>query len=314
MKGRTKLMQGIEISRRYYEQYGREMIAASFPEYEGRIAAGLAGQGSDCFGFDDETSRDHDFGAGFCLWLDDADYDEIGFALSRAYAALPKTFEGVKKAVINPGGDNHYGVMRISDFFLPLTGSAGAPESIGQWLNVPEYSLAAATNGEVFRDDTGKFTAIRKEILTGMPEDVKLKKIAAKTIRIAQSGQYNFPRCLAHGEKGAAALALAEFAKEAASLAYLLSGQFCPFYKWALKGLGRLNCFSFLEETLNTLLTEETDSSQIKTIEETAAYFASYFRNHGLSECRDNFLEPHAYEIRNKIRNPILRNAHIMEG
>ena len=36
-----KSMQGIEICRRYYENYGGEMIHNLFPEYENRIAAGI---------------------------------------------------------------------------------------------------------------------------------------------------------------------------------------------------------------------------------------------------------------------------------
>ena len=66
-------MKGIELSLKFYEQYGKEMIEGQFAELKGRIAVGLVGHGSECFGFDDEISRDHDFEPGFCLWLTDDD-------------------------------------------------------------------------------------------------------------------------------------------------------------------------------------------------------------------------------------------------
>ncbi len=42
------------------------MIAGKFQAYESRIAVGLVGKGSDCFGFDDVLSQDHDFGTALC--------------------------------------------------------------------------------------------------------------------------------------------------------------------------------------------------------------------------------------------------------
>ncbi len=306
-------MKGTEISRKYYETFGREMIHSSFPELEGRIAAGIAGPGSDCFGYDDEISRDHDSGAGFCLWLTDEDYDRAGFALARAYGSLPDEMDGIAKAPVNPYGKNHFGVMKISDFFRPLTGSAGAPESDGQWLYTPEFTLAAAVNGEVFRDDLGVFTGIREKIKSGMPADVRLKKIAARAIGMAQSGQYNFSRCISHGERGAASLAKTEFAKNCISLVYLLNGSFAPFYKWALRGMKSLDLLSDTAEALEELLCSETHAAQSAVIEDIAGEFADYFRQSGLSVCRDDFLEMHAYEIQNKIKNPDIRNMHIME-
>ena len=306
-------MQGIEISRRYYEKYGREMIHNLFPEYESRIAAGIAGEGSDCFGFDDEISRDHDFGAGFRLWVDDETYDEIGFKLTRAYTALPDEIDGIKAFKIRPYGTDRFGVIKISDFFLPLTGSPGAPESLIQWATLPDYSLAAAVNGEIFRDDSGIVTGIRESILD-MPEDVKLKKISARAIAMAQSGQYNYRRCIEHGERGAAALAKAEFVKNAAALCHNLGGRYCPFYKWAFRSLQTLEKFAFLHDDLVSLAVREADEKCFDEIERISGIFADYFRENGLSQVGDNFLEPHAYEIQNKISDPALRNMHIMEG
>lgn len=54
-----------EKNRRFYDRFVAGLIHTGFPEYEDRIAVGIAGEGSDCFGYDDEISRDHDFGRAF---------------------------------------------------------------------------------------------------------------------------------------------------------------------------------------------------------------------------------------------------------
>ena len=64
-------MNGLELSRAFYEQYGAPMLHEQFPEVEKLVAVGLIGSGSECLGFDDEVSRDHDFEPGFCLLLPD---------------------------------------------------------------------------------------------------------------------------------------------------------------------------------------------------------------------------------------------------
>jgi hypothetical protein len=76
--GQVKIMQGLEIAEKYFWKYGAPLIDQKFNQYKGRIAAGLVGDGSDCYGFDDEISQDHDWGPGFCLWLNKTDYAAIG--------------------------------------------------------------------------------------------------------------------------------------------------------------------------------------------------------------------------------------------
>lgn len=63
-------MNGLELARYYYETAGKQALERQVPDLVPRLAIGLAGEGSECFGLDDELSRDHDWGPGV-LHLDD---------------------------------------------------------------------------------------------------------------------------------------------------------------------------------------------------------------------------------------------------
>ena len=52
-----------------------------------------------------------------------------------------------------------------------------------------------------------------REKLSVLPGDVRLKKLAGELVTAGQAGPYNYGRAVSRGEKGAAALALGEFAK-----------------------------------------------------------------------------------------------------
>ena len=227
-------MNGLELSRAYYEQYGEPMLRERFPQLMPLLAAGLAGSGSECWGYDDEISRDHDFEPGFSLFLPGEDVVDrrTAFALERAYAALPKEFMGLKRAMLAPVGGARHGVLRTADFFREKTGSVDGNLSLMEWLALPEYLLAEAVNGEIFADGLGEVTAIRDR-LRHRPADVRLKKLAGQLLLMGQSGQYNYRRCLLHGETGAAQLAVAEFVKSAMAAVFLLNDIYQPYYKWS---------------------------------------------------------------------------------
>ena len=86
-------MDVIEKNRRFYDEHVADLIHTRFHEYEDRIAVGIVGEGSDCFGYDDEISRDHDFGTGVCLWVTDDDMKRFGHMLSIAYNELVDSVE-----------------------------------------------------------------------------------------------------------------------------------------------------------------------------------------------------------------------------
>lgn len=307
-------MKGIELSRAYFEEYGKPMIQNGFAEYIDRIAVGLVGRGSECFGFDDEISADHDFEPRFCIWLTDEDEQSFGFKLFRAYSKLPKEFQGTHCRERSLVRSKEKGVYTISEFYSAYTGRGGAPECWQDWLYTPSHYFAEATNGEVFCDPLGEFTRIRELIKNGMPEDVRLKKIASCALRMAQSGQYNYKRCIAHGELGAARLALDEFVRNASELAFLLDHRHAPYYKWifrAMRELPRMGHFAEMLEALITLPSDETLQIELM-IEDISSRFIDEFKKQGITEATCGYLESHAYSVNDMIKNADIRNLHVL--
>ncbi len=311
-------MQGIEISKEFYLKYGKPMLSEQFGDVIDSIAVGLAGDGSECFGFDDDISRDHDFEAGFCLWITEKDEEKFGFKLERAYAKLPKEFMGLRRSMLSPVGGNRHGVITVENFYRRFLGATDAPDTVERWLYTPSYSLAAASNGEVFCDNLGAFTAVREKLLHGYPEDIRKKKIAAHLIFMAQSGQYNYSRCLLREENGAAQLAIFEFVKHSISVIYLLNNKYEPFYKWAYRGMRELPILCNIGDALQGLteLDNMPSNAEIKqaVIEDISMMIIGELQNQNLTKAICGDLEKHAYSVADSINNGALRNMHIMEG
>ena len=234
-------------------------------------------------------------------------------ALARAYRSLGAEGPRERSAL----GSSGVGVQRIGDFYRRYTGSPGAPESWQQWMSLPSWALAEAVNGEVWRDELGEFSAIRETIAHGMPEDVRKKKLAARVIGMAQSGQYNYARCLRHGEAGAAMLALGQFVRDAAETVFLLNRRHMPYYKWCFRALRALPTLSDMAEPLEFLLTGENggegDALKVQLVEDICASVLRELAAQGLCRGTGDYLEGPAFEIQGRIENPEIRAMHIMK-
>lgn len=309
-------MKGIEIARAYYERFGLPMLRAQFPDLLPLIAVGLTGSGSECYGYDDETSTDHDFEPGFILFLPGEDVVDRrrAFLLERAYDKLPREFMGLRRGLMAPVGGPRRGVMRTADFFAGKVGSPDGILTLGQWLELPAHALSEAVNGEIFFDNYGEVTRIRAG-LAHYPGDVRRKKLAGNLLLMAQSGQYNYARCLRHGETGAAQLAAIEFAQAAMRTVFLLNDAYMPFYKWqfrAMRGLGRL---SLLAELMEFLITTGNDDGlcgeKQKVMEGVAADVIDALTRQGLTRANCGDLEKHAYSVNDGIADAQLRNMPV---
>ncbi len=299
----TGFVRGLDICRKYYEEVGAPMIHEKFPKYETRISVGLVGEGSDCFGFDDELSKDHDWGPGFCMWLDDVTYDAIGQELQEAYDALPTEFMGYRRMTTRQA-QGRLGVLRVKDFYSSLLHMRnGIPRNEEEWLAVDEADLAAATNGAIFRDDDGVFFSLRNDLLAYYPEKVYRKKLAYELVRMSQTGQYNFSRCLKRGDKVTAQMYLAEFMEHTLHVLFLLNKKYAPYKKWLMKAAAtKLPTLAEVTDILIAISDMDIHDDNIpSSIEIIAQLVLNELKNRGLVIAFDRrdpyFLEPYGQEI-----------------
>lgn len=315
---------GLTLARRFYESCGAPLLAERVPDLADRIAAGLVGEGSDCFGLDDAISRDHDWGPAFCLWLSEEDLAVCSQRLEAALADLPESFAGWPARMRPELRGGRVGPLAVERFYARFINRPRPPEGWREWRLIPEHFLAVATNGEVFSDPAGKFTAFREALLAFYPEDVRLKKIAARCAKMAQSGQYNLPRVLRRGDRVAALLCIAEFSRQALSLAFLLNRRYMPFYKWAFRAAADLPTLGQeVRQGLERLVTlpwnAEAPTAPAQTpapiraedaadaVEEVCAILADALRRQGLSDGQSDWLLEHAPRIQSAIETPELR-------
>lgn len=313
-------MKGLELSEKYYEEYGKSMIETRFPDIAEQAAVGLVGYGSECLGFDDEISTDHDYGPSFCIWLPREVYIKYGKEMQAAYEALPKEFMGCAARVEEEQGKGRVGVLCLEDFYLEILGRDSVPGTAAEWFALLEAALATATNGAVFADPCGKFTGIREGLLAYYPREVWLKKLAESLARAAQAGQYNYARAMKRGERIAAEIALTEFVKEAMQIVYLLNRKYAPFYKWMHRGMKELAVCSEIGDMLallyqipdpaaawegvgagDFLYHLNTEDGRVLVIEAVCNVLVQTLNEMGLSGRQDNFLQNQVGEILGRV-------------
>lgn len=334
---------GLKLCREYYETFGEPMIKKRFADYIGKIATGLVGEGSDCFGLDDALSQDHDWGPGFCIWVTDETYQAIGKELEAAYQELPCEFKGYKRNTSDQGR-GRMGVHTIETFYQSLIGS-DKWDAIN-WAQAEDASLAAAVNGAVFRDEEGVFTAFRHKLEQGYPESIKYLKIAQSSAGFSQAGQYNYQRMLKRKDTVSAFLMAANALREAMKLYHYLNDVYPIHDKWLFQNVknlesrnadekGKQKISQLVQEIILTLTGEQRDngnkaesnhessqagSTEEKThkvsllLEELAEKLAFMMYQKGYTSDINPYLEAHTQELLQKSSLSVQEDSQLVEA
>lgn len=301
-----KNIKGLELSKRYFYDI-------VLPEFEKKLndifslcAFGLVGEGSECYGYDDELSKDHDFGPSVCIWLRKDDYLKYKYRINKVLETLPKTYLGFQELKESEWGYNRRGLLNIEDFYFKFIGSANPPQTINDWQKIPETALATVTNGEVFLDNLGEFTKIREQLLNYYPEIIRQNKITTRLMNISQHGQYNYMRCLRRNDLVAANQCLYLFVDEVIHLVFLLNRRYKIFYKWANRALLDLK---ILGNEIHKLLQDMVFSqNKIPYVKKICKFLADELRNQKLTNCESEFLGDLGVDIQKNIDDKFFKN------
>ena len=333
LNGLEVKIKGLDLSREYYENIGKPILMELFPEYMKKAAVGLVGEGSECFGFDDQISMDHDYGPSFCVWLPRNIYTQAGESMTEIYESLPKEYKGISANIIREQSAGRRGILEIEGFYQKFLTRDTIPESLIDWLRIPEHFYAVATNGEVFEDNLGMFTDVRRKLLDYYPEDVRLKKIAACAVRMAHSGQCNYARMMWRRDIVAAKFALDEFMRNTIAIVFLLNRVYCPYYKWMWRGMEQLPKLGRVRELLKNMAAGVLDDSHwdsskwkacryklnradqmVDMVEQIADLIREELWSQGISSSTSDYLEEHGYAVMSCIQDQRIRSLPVLVG
>jgi hypothetical protein len=157
-------MQGIELSRRFYVEVVRpwlSLVAPALPH-----AAALIGYGSELLDFDDEMSRDHNWGPRVHLLVSRANFERYAHRLVAEFSVFkPAAFHGEPIGWRNrphPSASDPEALGALEHGLEVHTLEATLERLIGvkfgerpsaiKWLGFAEQRLLAFTAGAVFHD------------------------------------------------------------------------------------------------------------------------------------------------------------------
>jgi len=231
---------GSALARLFFETEVRPLVDSALPSL-GYVGARL-GSGSDVLGFDDERSRDHDFGCRLTLLVDEGSSEVVPHIDELLEQQLPNEFEGypTRFPTTWDGRCRHkVEISTVHAFAKSRLGLDPATEldTVG-WLCLTGQSILEVVGGPVFHDTTQSFGPLQQR-LAWYPDDVWRYVLAAAWTRLGQE----LPFVGRTGERaddlGSSVIA-ARLARDLIHLSFLVNRTWSPYPKWAVTALAGL--------------------------------------------------------------------------
>lgn len=212
-------MRGIDISNRYFWEIGLPAIEAELPAYVDCMAAGLIAPETRIIAQDDHASTRQFSLPGFQIYLVEDDFAAVGADLQVLLDELP-----------NSRGNRVYS---IDEFFLDMTslgnrpGFEYAPDSLQDWLRIPESGLFSLSDGQIFYDPLGEFSERRKDF-SSYPDEVwrmKLDCISSEWSQLAERLSADSP---VYRDHFATEMVWWRFAESTMRLGFILNRRYAP--------------------------------------------------------------------------------------
>jgi hypothetical protein len=236
-------MTGLELSRRFFFEEGLPLLQGAFPEIAGRAAGGLisgglpSGCGSEVMGFDDEESRDHNWGPRFFLILSEEDNsahgDDVRIYLNRN---LPDVFLGYETVYTSMPHERAH-VVTVREVIEGNLGTARVLTKVQDWLAVSEHKLYELTCGTVYHEPCPTITPAL-EPYRYYPDDVWLKRLGYIWPAFMQAGQAI--KSAKRGDAVTTNLYLTWGASCVMRASYLFRRRYAPCNKWLYRGFSEL--------------------------------------------------------------------------
>ena len=222
----------VSISHQFFAEILLPILRRDFAAETAQTAFGVFGYGSEVMGMDDAYSSDHHWGIRINAVMPDVLYQDRGRTMAQAVLPhMPETYHGYDVRAGFSGGTG-LSITGLESYLKTTIGIDHAPASYGDWLGAPEEDIIHIVNGELWLDETGRFTHVRQVLQDYYPEPVRLRRIAHWCRYFSGMGSYALKRAILRDNEYYATIVFSRAVRWAVQLAFMLERQYYPYDKW----------------------------------------------------------------------------------